>query len=213
MVARSNYPRFLMSGVANCNCRAVAAATLLLAALTSGCGGSPPASRQQKSSAVPQITPPPPRSAPTNEPEPEPQPKPVPAVRHVGPWIEYQVASSDLIDGKGYLRLLVTPGFDSVLELSTYDSVDHEEFPSLYIRAIAKTDKLTDLVLKRVPADLFLMVENGGNIIHSLPARPIELVISEIDGKNVRGTFAGQVHDIDSAGEGPISGKFQAIVE
>ena len=33
------------------------------------------------------------------------------------------------------------------------------------------------------------------------------------DGKNIRGTFNGLVHDIDFGGEGPINGKFQAIVE
>jgi hypothetical protein len=162
---------------------------------------------------VPRISPPPPRAAPSDEPEPQPAPT-TPAPRNpIGPWIEYQVANSDLINGKGYLRLLITPGFDAVLELSSYDTPDHEEFPSLHIRAVTKGEKLTDLVQKKLPAEFFLMIEKDGNIIHNQPNQTVEIVISEIDGKNVRGTFAGQVHDIDSDGDGPITGKFQAIVE
>jgi hypothetical protein len=194
-----------------------ALSALLLAAIFGalvGCGGSaPPAAKQQTSTAVPRISPPPPRTTPLNDLEPD-QPPPLPAPRHpVGPWLEYQVANSDLIDAKGYLRLLVTPGFDSVLELSSYDSAAHEEFPSLYLRAVTKADKLMELVQKKLSAELFLMVEKDGNLIHNQAGQPMELVISEIDGKNVRGTFAGQVHDIDVGGDGPITGKFQAIVE
>jgi hypothetical protein len=189
---------------------------LLLAVICTvlGCGGSSaPDAQRQPPSAVPRISPPPARSAPSNEPEPE-APAKVPAPRHpIGPWIEYQVANSDPITGKGYLRLLVAPGFETVLELSSYDTPDHEEFPSLHIRAVTKSEKLSELVQKKLPAELFLMIEKDGNIIHNQPTQAVEIVISEIDVKNVRGTFAGQVHDIDSTGDGPISGNFQAIVE
>src|SRR5262245_12610088 len=92
-----------------------------LACLMLGCSGAAPSpSKQtQTSSAPPRITPPPLRSAPVNEPEPEKPADPAPPKHPVGPWLEYQVASSDLIEGKSYLRLLKTTGFDSVLELSS----------------------------------------------------------------------------------------------
>jgi hypothetical protein len=185
----------------------------MLASLILGCSGSaPPAAKQQNTTAVPRITPPPPRTEPRDEPQPAKTPEP-PSRHPVGPWLEYQVANSDLIDSKGYIRLLTPPGFDSVLELTSYDSPEHEEFPSLYIRAVTKGDNLADLVQKKLTGDLYIMTEKDGNVIHTLPTQPIELIISEIDGKNIRGTFAGRVHDVDLGGDGPITGKFQAIVE
>jgi hypothetical protein len=142
----------------------------------------------------------------------KPPPAPV-AKQPVGPWLEFQVASSDVIELKGYLRLRTTPGFDSVLELSSYDAPEHEDFPSLYIRAITKSDQMASLVQQVLSAELSIMVEKDGNLIHSLPSQPVELVIREIAGKNVRGTFSGRVHDIDAGDEGPIAGKFQAVIE
>lgn len=110
------------------------------------------------------------------------------------------------------MRLLVTPGFDSVLEISSYDSPNREEFPSLHLRTVTSY-MLTELVRKKLPAELFLMVESEGNIIHNQPGQTVEIVITDVDGKNIRGTFSGHVHDIDSDGDGPITGRFQAIVE
>jgi hypothetical protein len=192
------------------------AAVLLpaVAVLIAGCGGSAPTPKQpQASNAVPRLTPPPARQVPVDEPEPEPPPQQPAARRPIGPWLEFRVADSDLIEAKGYLRLVAAPGFGSVLELSSYDTPDHETFPALYLRSITTSNNLAGLVSTKLAGDLYIMVEKDGNVIHSLPSRPVQLLISEIDGKNVRGTFAGQVYDIDAGEAGPISGKFQAIVE
>ena len=185
--------------------------------LLSGCGPQPPAKNsQQGSGSPPRIAPPTRRGDPIDEPEPEkPPPAPV-AVKHpVGPWLEWrlQVAGLPAIEGKSYLKLIVTPGYDSALQLASYDSPDHEDFPSLFIRAVTPAKTLPELLNKKLPAQLYIMDEKDGNLIHNLPTQPAEIVISEIDGKNIRGTFSGQVHDVDRGGNAPIAGKFQATIE
>ncbi len=184
--------------------------------LPAGCGGSKPAAKgkQQSTTAVPRIAPPAPRIEPIEEPPQEaPPPPPPPARNPVGPWLEWQVATAEPVEGKSYLKLVVIPGYDSVLQLASYDSPDHEDFPSLFIRAITLATKLNELVNKKLPAQLYIMIEKDGNMLHNLLTQPLEIIITEIDGKNVRGTFSGEAHDVDSGGNGPISGKFQAIVE
>lgn len=99
------------------------------------------------------------------------------------------------------------------MELASSSTPDREDFPSLYLRAIVHSPTLSTLVHQELPADFYLMTEKDGNVIHNLPTQPVIVVVTEIDGKNVRGTFAGQVHDIELGGDGPITGKFQAIVE
>jgi hypothetical protein len=131
----------------------------------------------------------------------------------VGAWMEWQVADSPTITGKSYVSLVINPDRDSVLQLSSCDSPLHEDYPSVYLQALTKAKTLKELVNQRLSAQLFIQVEADGNLLHNLPDQSIELVIREISGKHVRGTFSGQAHDVDSGGNGPISGKFQAVVE
>ena len=174
--------------------------------------GSP---KQQSSSNVPRIATPPKRSETVAEPEPEPDkpPPPPPTKKPVGPWLEYQIAGGPLVPGKSYLNLIAMPGSSGALQLASYDSPDHEDFPSLFIRAVTSAKTIAELVGKKLPAQLYIAAEKDGTIIHNLSTQPMEIVITEIDGKNIRGSFAGQAHDVDSGGNGPISGNFQAIIE
>ncbi len=106
-----------------------------------GCGGgAAPQPQAAGPSAVPRIAPPPRRTGPIEEPPPEPEPEkpkepPKPERRIIGPWIEWQIADSPTIEGKGYLKLVVHAGYDSVLELTSYDAPNHETMPSVYFRA------------------------------------------------------------------------------
>jgi hypothetical protein len=181
----------------------------------SGCGPDPAPQKQQTSSGVPRIAAPPKRSEIVEEPEPEkpPEPPPPPAKRPIGPWLEYQIAGGALVEGKSYLNLVATPGYDSALQLASYDSPEHEDFPSLFIRALTPAKTFGELVGKKLPARLYIAADKDGTIIHDLPAPPMEIVITEIDGKNIRGTFAGHARDVDSGGTATITGKFQAIIE
>jgi hypothetical protein len=180
-----------------------------------GCGGDPAPSKQPTSSGVPRIAPPPKRAELIEEPESErpPEPPAPPTKRPVGPWLEWQLAGGEVVEGKSYLNLIATPGYDSALQLASYDAPGHEDFPSLFIRAITPAKTLAELVGRKLPAQLYIAAEKDETVIHNLPVPPMELVITEIDGKNIRGTFAGRVYDVDSGGNAPISGKFQAIIE
>jgi hypothetical protein len=181
-----------------------------------GCGSDPAGpSKQQSSTAVPRIATPPKRTETFAEPEPEPEkpPPPPPTKRPVGPWLEFQIAGGPAVPGKSYLNLIAIPGSNGALQLTSYDSPDHEEFPSLFIRAITPAKTIAELIGKKLPAQLYIAAEKNGTIIHNLPSQPMELVINEIDGKNIRGSFAGHAHDVDSGGNGPITGEFQAIIE
>lgn len=180
--------------------------------LAAGCGGSATPSKPQGSS-VPRVPPPPPRAAALIEPEPE---RPAPAIEQprypVGPYLRWQVADNPPITEKGYLKLIVNTGGDAVLELANYDVPAHEQYPSLYLRALVPAKSIDELVDRKLPAQLFVEVEKDGNILHSLPAQPAEIVVSEIANKNVRGTFAGNLQDVDSGGIGTITGRFQAVM-
>lgn len=203
LALQTRLPRFVIAGMA------------ILFLISSGCGSQPSApTKQQSSSAVPRITPPPKRSEPVEEPEPEKPPPPPPQTkRPIGPWLEWQLAGGPLVEGKSYLKLIATPGYPSALQLSSYDSSDHEDFPSLFIRAITPAKTIAELVNKKLPAELCIAAEKDATVIYNLPTQPLEIVITEIDGKNIRGSFTGNAHDVDSGGNGSISGKFQAIVE
>lgn len=193
-------------------CRHVAVLGCVLS--IAGCGSDTTASKQQTSSGVPRIATPPKRTEPVNEPEPEPEkPPPPPTKKPVGPWLEWQLAGGPPVEGKSYLNLIATSGANGALQLASYDSPDHEDFPSLFIRALTPAKTIAELVGKKLPAQLYIAADKDATIIHNLPSQPLEITISEIDGKNIRGSFAGQAHDVDSGGNGPISGKFQAVIE
>lgn len=201
---RHNYPIHL--------CIILGSGLLCMAA---GCGGSrsSTANKSDKTSAVPRV-PTPVRGGPINEPEPESRP-PVstPPSHPIGPWLEWQLTQSATVTGKAYLKLIVVPDSDSVLQLTSYDTDSHEEFPSLFLRALTPARSLAELAGQRLPAQLTIQIASEGNMLHNLPNQPMEIVLTEMDGPNVRGTFAGQAHDVESTGNGPISGKFQAVME
>jgi hypothetical protein len=183
--------------------------------LFAGCGPDPATSKQQSSSGVPRIATPPKRTEITAEPEPEkpPEPPPPPTKQPIGPWLELQIGGGAVIEGKSYLKLVATPGYNSALQLTSYDAPEHEDFPSLYIRALTPAKTLAELVGKKLPARLYIAADKDGTIIHDVPAPPMEIVVTEIDGKNIRGSFAGHARDVDSGGPAAITGKFQAIIE
>ena len=162
---------------------------------------------------MPRLTPTSPQVVASDESAPDQTPSVAAAKPHVGPWLEYRVANSDTIDGKSFLKLRLTPGYDSVLELTSYDAPDHEDFPSLYLRAVLAVRQLSELVGKKLHAELYIQVESEGNLIHNQAGQTVELEITAMDEKYVRGTFQGLVHDVDLGGDGPIHGKFQAFVE
>ncbi len=127
--------------------------------------------------------------------------------------MEFSVAGGEKFESKGYLKLHVTAGADSILELANYDAAHHEDFPSIYLRALTPARSLAELVNKPLPVALALQVDEAGHLLHNQPPQRVELAITEIDGKNVRGRFSGQVHDIDLGGNGAIVGRFQAVIE
>jgi hypothetical protein len=187
--------------------------------LSLGCGGG---AKPQATgpSAVPRIAPPPRRTGPIEEPPPEPEPEkpkepPKPERRIIGPWIEWQIADSPVIEGKGFLKLVVHAGYDSVLELTSYDAPNHETMPSVYFRALTPATTVPQLANKKLAGQLYLHVPNerGDSVLHNVSPQTVELLITSIDGTNVRGSFAGHVHDVVLDGNGPVTGKFQAILE
>src|SRR5262245_5242650 len=117
----------------------VTAFSLAWAMMAAGCGGSRTATPAKPgTSAVPRV-PAPTRGGAVAEPEPESKPAvSAPTSHPIGPWLEWQVAQSPMVTGKAYLKLIAAPeseGARSILELSSYESSAHEEFPSLYLRA------------------------------------------------------------------------------
>jgi hypothetical protein len=190
---------------------------LLFVTMTlAGCGGSGSAPTNPNArSAAPQV-PPPQRQATTPPEEPVAQKPAAAAVQArppAGPWLQWQVAQAPAIEGKSYLTLIVNPGGDNVVQLASFDHPDHEEYPSLYLRAVTKATSVQELLNKKLAAQLFVQVDQGGNLLHNLPNQAIEFIVTAIEGQNVRGTFSGHAHDVDTGGNGPVLGSFQAVVE
>jgi hypothetical protein len=187
--------------------------TLLLIVTTTlaGCDGSGSSPKPKAPTAVP----PPPRQAARSPEQPVSQKLAASSETRlpVGPYLQWQVAQAPAIEGKSYLTLIVNAGGDNVVELTSYDNPDHEQYPSLYLRAVTKATSVQELLNKKLAAQLYVQVEQGGNLLHNLPDQTIEFIVTAIDGKNVRGTFRGQAHDVDTGGNGPILGSFQADVE
>jgi hypothetical protein len=198
---------------------------LAVAAGLSGCGGSEPAAKPAaKPSAVPAPAPPgtaKPTATPAHStapagdlslaPDGAPEASPVTLKYPVGPWLEWQVAQSQVVRGKAYLRLTAVAGRAAVVELFSYDAPQREEFPSLYVRATTTATSIRGLAGQTLDAEIFLQVERDGNMLHSRPGQRVELRVTGLDGSHIRGTFAGQVYDIETDGAGPIRGAFQAV--
>jgi hypothetical protein len=55
-------------------------------------------------------------------------------------------------------------------------------------------------------------VEDRGKLLN-LSDRPVEFIVTGISANNVRGTFNGQSHDVDSNANCLILGSFQAIMQ
>lgn len=189
----------------------------LLMSEAAGCSGSSPSTaKSDGGSAVPRLPPPPVRKfEAADDPTPEP-----PAVQQqpqerypIGPWMEWSIANSEKIPGKSYLKLVVNAGRASVLQLTNYDVPAHEEFPSIAMLAQTSAASFNELLNRKLVANLYIAVEKDGNLLRNLPTQPVEITITEIAGKNIRGSFVGECHDEATGGNGSIAGKFQAVME
>jgi len=186
---------------------------LLIALVTFACGGNGMPAKKQETSAVPRITPPQRRAEPATQPVADATPEPTPQPpKPIGPWMQVSVAGGEPFECRGYLKLH-SAGSVTVVEIANYDAPHHEEFPSVYIRALAPNRTLAELVQTPLTASLAIQVEDSGHLIHNPATQPFELVITEIEGKSVRGTFTGQAFDIALGGSGTVAGKFQAVLE
>jgi hypothetical protein len=180
-----------------------------------GCGSDPPP-KKSSTGAVPRIAPPVRRGeVAVREPEPDEPAATAPAPKEkipVGAWMQFSVAGGEPFECRGFLKLHVAAPA-SVLEIANYDAAHHEDFPSLHIRALVSAQSIGELVNKKLPAEIRIQVDDTGHLIHNQTTQPLDVFITEIDGKNVRGTFAGTAHDIALGGNGSITGKFQAVLE
>jgi hypothetical protein len=188
---------------------------LMVLSLNAGCGGSsaPPGGTGANSS-VPRLRPPAQRSAP--EPpatEPEKPPPAAPPARPVGPWLQWQLAQGPAAEGKCFLKLIVDPDRDSIVQLASYDTPEREQFPSLFLRAVTRANTIQELLNQKLSAQLYAQIAANGSPLHNLPNQTVEIFVTAIEGQHVRGTFAGQAHDVDSGADVPVSGNFQAVVE
>lgn len=197
---------------------------VVLVAACSGCGSStPPLKKPAGPSAVPSVLSRPTAPATVSAgPLPAeiaaghdgaPEPTPVALKFPVGPFLEWQVAQAPIVRGKASLRFTAIPTRESVVELMSYDSIEREDFPSLYVRATTREVTLSSLIGTALEAEMFVMVERDGNMLHSRPGQRAVLRITSLADREVRGTFSGQLYDVETNGSGPLRGAFQAVVD
>ena len=81
-----------------------------------------------------------------------------------------------------YAALAVLPApRQSVLQLTSYKTVDQETFPSVFLRAPVQAGTPAELAGKTLSAQLFVQPVQDGPVWHSKASEPVELTVSKVE--------------------------------
>jgi hypothetical protein len=81
-----------------------------------------------------------------------------------------------------YAALAVLPEpRQSVLQLTSYKTVDQEAFPSVFVRAPVQAEAPAELAGKTLSAQLFVQPASDGPVWHSKASEPVELTVSKVE--------------------------------
>lgn len=117
--------------------------------------------------------------------------------------------------GGSYARLITMGGRDSILQITSYNDVSNEQFPSVFVRGRVGATTAAHLLNKQMYAEVFVQRVANGPVLSTAPGRPAQLKISRVEGNVVTGEFlpGSTLIDSQTRTEVPVSGTFISTLQ